>query len=516
MKNLPAGPFTFENLITKNFLYIDKTQYIYDMIQPEIGVYFLSRPRRFGKSLLVSTLKAIFEGKRHLFAGLWLAEQSDYPFDSHPVLAFDLSKADTETPEQLRAYLDDKIDELADQFGVTLRYQGYGSRFGELIQKLGHEQPVVILIDEYDKPLLDHLTSPHRDEMKTILKQFYTAIKASDAYLRFVLLTGVTKFSKISVFSGLNNLIDISMDSRYAELLGLTQAELERDLAPYIQQLAESQGQSYEDTLSKIRWWYNGYRFSSKESYVYNPFSTLLLLLQREFKFHWFETGTPTFLLQLIKQTPSSWGQVSAEKWAAADEFSTYEVEYLQPLPLLFQAGYLTIHEIDTTYPQPMYRLDYPNFEVENGFLRHLLRHLSGVPQESSHLFRLVRAFKAGDLETVFDELQIFFANIEYDLHLKYEKYYQTIIFAIFQLLGFNIQTEVKTNKGRVDAVVELDETIYLFEFKLFDTAQAALDQIKTNRYFERFKNREKEIVAIGVAFDTQEKTISEWVIERL
>ncbi len=514
MKDLPLGLYTFENLINDNFVYIDKTEYIYKLIQPQRAAYFLSRPRRFGKSLLVSTLKAIFEGNRDLFTGLWLAEQSDYAFEPYPVLSMNLSLERVTDAAHLRQALWQQIDQLAEDFGITLENQTYSSRFAELIRDLGREKPVVLLIDEYDKPMLDHLTKPTRDEIKEILKGFYIVIKASDPYLRFVLLTGVTKFSKVSIFSELNHLNDLTMDSRYASMLGITQPELERYFPARLQALADTQALSYEETLAKIRVWYNGYRFSDEETHVYNPFSTLHLLDKRKFDFHWFETGTPTFLLDLIKQTPASWAQIPDEKWAAVEEFGAYEVENLRPLPLLFQTGYLTIHEVNSEFMTRLYRLDYPNFEVESGFLSHLVKNFSALSEEASHLFRLTRYFQAGDIDSALEEMRVFFANIEYDLHLKYEKYYQTIFFAVFKLLGFNIRTEVKTNRGRIDALVETSDTFYLFEFKLNGTAQEALQQIKTETYFQKFLSNDKEILMVGVAFDQTERNIGEWVVE--
>lgn len=514
MRQLTIGIHTFERIIDEQRIYIDKTKHIHRLITTG-ATYFLSRPRRFGKSLLVSTLQAIFEGKRNLFEGLWIAEQTDYSFETFPVFQLDMSNPKVYHKNDIEDYVIYMTNMTAEKYNLTLTQNSYEMRVSELIRKLSAINPVVILIDEYDKPLLDHLTSPQRDEVKEALKGLYTAIKASDAYLRFVLLTGVTKFSKISVFSGLNNLIDISMDNYYADMLGITQAELEGYFPDYIQALAQANGERYEATLEKIKFWYNGYRFSARESYVYNPFSTLLLLAQQDFKFHWFETGTPTFLLELIKNRPSSWRQISEDKWASAEEFSTYEVEHLNPLPLLFQTGYLTIQEIDDRFAIRMYRLDYPNFEVRQAFLGELLKHFSQTQQQTSHIYWITHYFQQGDIDAVLEELKIFFAHIEYDLHLKYEKYYQTIFFAIFQLLGFNIKTEVKTNQGRIDAVVELPDTIYLFEFKLFDTAAMALQQIKTGKYFQKYKIAGKTIFMVGVAFDTTDKNISDWLVEK-
>lgn len=515
MQTLPIGIHTFARIRQENWLYVDKTQYIYDLITGG-SVYFLSRPRRFGKSLLISTLQAIFEGKRELFEGLWLTQQTDYAFEPYHVLQIDMSKIRAENSDQLTQALLFQIDSWAERFGINLKNTNYSGRFGELIQKLSQDKKVVILIDEYDKPILDHLTKPTRDEIKETLKGFYTTIKASDPYLRFVLLTGVTKFSKISVFSGLNNLQDITMHPRYAEMLGITQMELETYFTDRLAALAEEVGLSYKETLDKVRYWYNGYRFSAQAVYVYNPFSVLLLLEQLEFKFHWFETGTPTFLLELMKNNPQSWRQIPDTKWVSERSFSSYEVERLQSLPLLFQSGYLTIRDISDEYEERLYLLDYPNFEVKKAFLSEVLAHFSDISEEESYILRLTQLFKQGDIEGVLEELKVFFANVPYDLHLKNEKYYQSIFFAIFQLLGFNIEVEIKTNRGRIDVVVELPEAVYLFEFKLFGSKEEALAQIKAQQYFQKYQRKNKSITLIGVEFDKAERNIGDWLIETI
>jgi hypothetical protein len=372
----------------------------------------------------------------------------------------------------------------------------------------------VILVDEYDKPLLDNLNNPERDAIKEALKGFFEAIKASDQYIRFILLTGVTKFAKISVFSGLNNLLDISMDMRYAEILGITQTELEHYFGAYIEQLAASYNLEQADLLEKIRIWYNGYRFSSKESYVYNPFSVLLLFTQQQFKAYWFETGTPTFLIDLIKQNRVSFHKLYEDVKISERSFSTYRIDKLEPLPLLFQTGYLTIKDVHGIYDR-RYSLNYPNYEVKQAFLLSVLDEFSDMQVGSEdYLYEMVECFRASDMDGVFEYLEVFFANVPYELHIKNEKYYQTIFYSIFQLIGLRIEAEVKTNKGRIDAVVETDERIYIFEFKLFGTAEEALAQIKDNDYAQKYLKRGKEILLIGVGFDQESRNISEWLVE--
>ncbi|MDM8521535.1 ATP-binding protein [Anaerolineales bacterium HSG6] len=514
MQKLPIGIHTFERLRNENRLYIDKTEYIYDLITAG-SVYFLSRPRRFGKSLLVSTLASLFEGRRDLFEGLWIAEQTDYPFEAYAVLQFDFTKDKFKSPEQLKAYLTHRIDTLAKQFQIELQYPNYAGRFAELIEKIGQKQRVVILIDEYDKPLLDNFDNPQLDEMKETLKGFYGVIKGSDAHLRFVLLTGVTKFARVSIFSDLNNLLDISMDIRYAELLGITQTELEYYFADRIDQLSKALNLSQDELLDRIKIWYNGYRFSTKASYVYNPFSTLILFEQQQFKPYWFETGTPTFLINLIKKNRISFHKLYEDVKVSERNFATYRLEKLAPLPLLFQTGYLTIKDVYESDFNRRYSLNYPNFEVKHAFLFSLLDEFSNLELSGEgYLDEMIDCLRTGDMEGMFEYLQVFFATVPHDLHLKNEKYYQTIFYSVFQLIGLRIEAEVKTNKGRIDAVVETADRIYIFEFKLFGTAEEALSQIKEKQYAQKYLKRGKEILLLGVEFDQTEKNIGKWLVE--
>ena len=512
MQNLPVSTSTFRDIIKYDFLYVDKTQHIYNLLKNQKGAYFLARPRRFGKSLLVSTLRSLFAGQKELFQNLWITQHSDYDFQTYPIFHLDFSHRVTSLAELIQI-IHYALDEIATQYQLTLTETYYITRFAELLSKLGQLGRVVILIDEYDKPILDNLHSPARDEIKEALKGFYTVIKASDEYLRFVLLTGVTKFAKVSVFSGLNNLQDLTMDERYADMLGITQTELETYFADRLPLLAEKENLSLSALLDKIRFWYNGYRFSTRAITVYNPYSTLHLFEEQQFKFHWFETGTPTFLINLIKE--KQWSELPKEKIVLAEDFASYEIEKLQLLPLLFQTGYLTITDVSGT-TETLYQLDYPNLEVKVGFIRQLLADFTDVAAPSSYLFKIVKLFKQNDLNEVLETLKIFFANIPYSIQIAQEKYYQTIFFAIFELLGFEITTEVKTNRGRIDAVVQVEGRVYIFEFKLFGTKDEALAQIKQQKYYEKFLATTTEIYLIGVEFSQTERNIGQWIIERV
>lgn len=515
MKQLPIGIQTFEHLITGDFLYVDKTRHIYELIKPASARYFLSRPRRFGKSLLVTTLKAIFEGKRGLFDGLAIADMP-YNWEVYPVIHLDLSGKKVDTADDLTTYLCNQINLIATQYDIQLEWESYEERFAELIRKLAASNRVVILIDEYDKPILDNIGRTEQvKEIKDTLSAFYGIIKASDAHLRFVLLTGVSKFSKVSIFSKLNNLNDLTMTADYADMLGYTQAELEDYFQEHLNLASRQSGLMMPALLEKLKYWYNGYRFSTKDIKVYNPVSTMLMLQNREFNGYWFETGTPTFLIDLIKSRRFDLRELK-ELYAEKEAFSTFEVENLEIEPLLVQTGYLTIK--DYSPESRIYTLSYPNYEVESAFTRRLLSAYAEISDvvTSGSLFKLTRALKSGDPDEFFQVLRIFFANIPYDIQLKDEKYYQSIFYLVFSLIGLRIEAEVRTSSGRADAVVQTDSAIFIFEFKLFDTKESALAQIKEKQYSLKYQGTGKPIYLIGVEFNKDERNIGDWTMESL
>lgn len=513
MKPLPLGLQTFADLISGGYVYVDKTGAIRELLRPPKGMYFLSRPRRFGKSLLVTTLKAIFEAKRELFEGLAI-DGSDYAWQEHPVIHLDMSGKVIENKADLIVHLQNQTERSARAYGLSLEAEGYEDRLGELIEKLSERNRVAILIDEYDKPILDNITEPEpRQQIKDALSGFYGVIKPHDEYLRFVFLTGVSKFTKVSVFSKLNNLEDLTMDGRYADLLGYTQKELEANFAERLAALAEHVGCGRPELLKQIRHWYNGYRFSDRDVKVYNPVSAMRLLDKMRFGNYWFETGTPTFLIELIKSR-----QIAAQEieplYADEDAFSVYDVENLEAEPLLFQTGYLTIQ--DYSPDDAIYTLSYPNLEVENSFKRRLLSGYSEISgaEASGSLFKLLRALEAGDLDEFFELLRVFFAKIPNTIRIDNHKYYQSIFHLIFTLLGLRTDAEVSTHRGRIDAVIELEEAVYLFEFKLDDTRESALAQIKEREYALPYQDRGKTIHLVGVAFDAERRNIGEWLVE--
>ena len=510
LKPLPVGIQTFRDIIEGGFLYVDKTEWIYDLIRYSKGVYFLARPRRFGKSLLISTLAEIFAGNRDLFQDLWL-HQSPYQWTVHPVIRIDFSQGRINNVDDLERFLLWQYQQVAQTHQITLTRNNIDQQLQELIQKLAQQNPVVILIDEYDKPILDNIDNlAEAQQIRESLKSFYTTIKSMDAYLRFVFLTGISKFSKVGVFSGLNNLQDLSLNNKYATLLGITQSEIEDNFNPYLPDFCQQTGLDEAALLAKIKHWYNGFCFSSYCQPVYNPFSLLLLFRTYEFQYYWFESGTPTFLLKLLKQQQYDVLQLENLTLNSLG-FSSYEIENLDIIPILFQTGYLTIKHYDDK--RQLYTLYYPNYEVERAFLYHLLGMFSSIQAglTSGHLWNLIDALQAKDMAAFFQAINIFFANIPYDIHIKQEKYYQTIFYLIFKLMGLEITAEARTSRGRIDAVVELSDAVFIFEFKWEKRATEALNQIQQRDYATRYSGQNKDLYLVGVEFGSE--GIVDWVM---
>ena len=512
MKRLPIGIQTFRDIVQNDYLYVDKTDKIFDLVKDPKGVYFLSRPRRFGKSLLISILDEIFEGDKELFNGLWIYG-ADYAWEKHPVVRIDFSKSKARNGNELINYIVYQLDKTALLYGIKLEQSQYDIKFDELLSKLSGINKVVVLIDEYDKPIIDNVENKGLAiELREILKGFYTIIKACDEHIRFVLLTGVSKFSKAGVFSGLNNLKDISMDVRYSSLLGITQQEMERCFEEHIDVFAKSEGIDKSELIEKIAYWYNGFCFSRSCEKVYNPFSALLLFDRAEFGNYWFESATPSFLIKLIKGTGSDLIRMDGVR-VGESAFSSYEIENLKIVPIFFQTGYLTIAGYDKERME--YTLSYPNFEVKNSMTECLAEAYSLVDRELVHgyAWRLIDGLREHDFESFFDTLRVFFANIPYDLHIEREKYYQTVFYLIFSLIGLKVEAEVRTNKGRIDAVIT-DRDVYLFEFKFDGDKDDALSQIKERGYFEKYQDSGKGIYLFGVEF--ADRNVGEWVVEKI
>lgn len=514
LKPLPIGTAVFRDIIKGGYLYIDKTRHIYELVRNYKGVYFLSRPRRFGKSLMISTLSELFHGNRELFKGLWIDEQTDYGWTPYPVIRLDLGATQISSADDLQKFLDFEIERIAQANTIESRGYNPSTKFRELIRQLAagnQEQRVVILIDEYDKPLLDNLHDlDEAEEIRKVLKGFYGVIKAMDAYVRFVFITGISKFTKVSVFSDLNNLDDLTLQASMASALGLTESEISAHFREYIDAFAQKEGLTSEAFSGKMRTWYNGFCFAPGGENVYNPFSTLLLFKTQRFANHWFETGTPNFLVHLLRH-----GNPDIERFeelqVAETAFSIYDIRRLAIVPLLFQTGYLTIKGYDKE--SQLFTLSYPNYEVRNAFLGNVLDTFSNLEPgfSTSYLWQLIEALQANQLDQFFEILKTLYANIDYDLQINNEKYYQTIFYLIFKLIGLRIAAEVKTGNGRIDAVIEVNDHIYLFEFKLNKDATVALDQIRDKTYYQKYRRHGKPVTQVGVNFDTTTRTITDW-----
>ena len=513
MKRITTSVSTFRDMIEGGFLYVDKTECLWQLVEPAKGICFLSRPRRFGKSLTLSTFEEIFLGTRELFQGLAIY---DKPFEwkEHPIIRIDLGSRQAKSGEELDRLLSYAVQDAAARYDFELTREGCAAQFEELVNALAKRERVVILIDEYDKPILGNIEDTAQvTEIRDVLKAFYSVIKTTDRHLRFAFLTGVSKFSRVSVFSDLNNLDDLTMNARVATLCGYTQEELEANFAEHLQQLAEELGCPLPEALGNVREWYNGYRFSKADTSVYNPVSIGRLLSTGHFSNYWFETGTPSFLIKLLQKEQYDLEGLPG-RTLSETAFSTYDVERIDVLPLLVQTGYLTIREVETRNLRTYYRLGFPNREVEDAFSTWLAAAYSNISRGDVEgaLFDIIDSLNAGDLDTCFRHLRALFAKIPNNIQLEHEKYYQTIFFTIFTLLGREIDAEVSTNIGRIDAVAKTDSTIYIFEFKLQGTAEEALEQIRERRYYERYLADGRDILLVGAAFDPGVRNLERWV----
>ena len=512
-RRLPIGIQTFREVREETCYYVDKTAYICRLLD-EGKHYFLSRPRRFGKSLFLDTLKELFEGNEPLFAGLHIHDHWDWSV-RHPVLRLDFSSGTYQGPDDLQKEVAAQLNTLEDEAEVVPRDDETASARFRRLMKVLHErsgQRVAVLIDEYDKPILDALEVPEVARAnRDFLRGLYSTVKFADAHIRFTFITGVSKFSKVSLFSGLNNLKDITLDVRYSALCGYTEADLDTVFAPELPGLDREQ----------IRDWYNGYSWRGDEK-VYNPFDILLLFDSHEFKAHWFETGTPTFLIEtLCKRHVSS---LELGEMVGSDELlSTFDVEDIATEALLFQTGYLTITDAEDLGGERLYRLGYPNREVRQSLNRSLLRYLvkdsTRQMANSVQLYRLLEANDFAGLETLF---HAFFASIPYEWYNNndiagYEGYYASVFYSYFAALGLDITVEDSSSHGRLDMAVLFNGTVYLFEFKVVEMASAgaAMAQLQERRYADKYRALGQPIYLIGVEFSKDERNVAAFDVER-
>ena len=506
MKKYPIGIQDFRKLREERYLYVDKTELIFDLIESG-QYYFLSRPRRFGKSLLVSTLKYLFQGERELFDGLWIEGRQDWR--PHPVLHFSFSSIGYKTMG-LSAALDAKVEHLATSHEIELERKTYDQKFAELLEKLCEKEGnVVLLIDEYDKPLVDYIDDPEKaEENRDILKNFFSVIKDADPFLRFFLITGVSKFSKVSLFSDLNHLRDITLVEQFEAIAGYTQAELEASFESDIKSLAQKSGKSTDALKEEIRLWYNGYSWGA-EARLYNPFSILNLFASKRFANYWWETGTPTFLIKKLRE---EFRYNFNDLVAGQVMFESFSIEDLNWLALLFQTGYLTIRAYDPA--TGLYTLDYPNREVRDTMQQHLLAAFRETTKTDSLplLINIKEALEKGEMERLIELIDILFSTIPYQIfQQKQEAFFHAVLHLSFSAIGLLVQSEVSTAKGRVDTVVHTQRRIYVMEFKLDASAESALKQIREKRYGSPFLNQGKEVIALGVSFSSAEKAVEEW-----
>ena len=514
MKDITSSVYNFEDLIQGNFLYVDKTEYIWQLIKPAKEMYFLSRPRRFGKSLTVSTLKAVFEGKKELFKGLAIYDKP-YDWKPYPVIHLDLNGLNFSSRDEFNSSLCWLVRECAEDHHINIKIESPEKMFRQLIRALSLSTSVVILLDEYDKPILNNISSPEVEQILSDLKAFYSVIKAFEERLRFVFVTGVSKFCHVSLFSDLNNLTDITMDARYATMFGYTQEELEANFADKIS--AISNGQDIDAFKAKIKEWYNGFRFHKNAKTVYNPVSLAKFFESKgEFNNYWFSTGTPSFLMELAKQKNFDF-ESSLKEPVPQITFNAFEIDNIDPLTLLLQTGYVTIKGTEERFGETWYYLDFPNTEVTSAFSAYILNSYAGKTQTDGVRFvsEFATSLVKNDLKRLRKAMESFFAGIPYDVHKKQEATFQGIFFSVFRLLGVYIEAESETNDGRIDAVVQTPKAIYIFEFKL-DNNPTALSQIKEKEYFKKYLLDKRDIYIIGVNFDSVKGNLVGWQDEKV
>ncbi len=514
-KIYPIGIQNFEKIRKDGYFYIDKTALIYQLVKTG-SYYFLSRPRRFGKSLLLSTLEAYFQGKKELFDGLAM-EKLEKDWIKYPILHLDLNAEKYTAPEALDQVLESALRGWEALYGAQDYERTFASRFQGIIQRACDKtgQRVVVLVDEYDKPMLqaignDELQKSYRET----LKAFYGALKSKDGCIKFGMLTGVTKFGKVSVFSDLNNLDDISMRNQYIDICGINEQELHDNLEDELHSLASAQGMTYDEICAKLQEYYDGYHFTHNSIGMYNPFSLLNTFKYNEFGSYWFETGTPTYLVELLKKHHYDLRRMAHEE-TTATVLNSIDSTSDNPIPVIYQSGYLTIKGYDQRFG--IYRLGFPNREVEEGFINFLLPFYANTNAVESQfeIQKFVREVESGDYDSFFRRLQSFFADTPYELVRDLELHYQNVLFIVFKLVGFYVKAEYHTSAGRIDLLLQTDKFIYVMEFKLDGTAEEALLQINEKHYAQPFENDDRKLFKIGVNFSAEMRNIEKWIVEK-
>ena len=514
-KIYPIGIQNFEKIRKDGYFYIDQSAVIYQMVKTG-SYYFLSRPRRFGKSLLISTLEAYFLGKKELFEGLAM-EKLEKDWITYPIFHMDLNTEKYDTRESLDSILNFTLEKWEQQYGTAPSETTFALRFRGLIERAYKQtgQRVVILIDEYDKPMLQAIGNEElQKEFRNTMKAFYSVLKTMDGCIQFAFLTGVTKFGKVSVFSDLNNLDDISMRNQYIDICGVSEKELHDDLEIELHELADIKGVSYHEICDKLREYYDGYHFTHNSIGIYNPFSLLNTFKYKEFGSYWFETGTPTYLVELLKKHHYDLRRMAHEE-TSISVLNSIDSASDNPIPVIYQSGYLTIKGYDEEFG--IYSLGFPNREVEEGFIKFLLPFYANTNAVESEfeIQKFVREIRIGDYDSFFRRLRSFFADTPYELIRDLELHYQNVLFIVFKLVGFYVKAEYHTSEGRIDLVLQTDKFVYVIEFKLDGTAEDALRQINEKHYalpFEAGGNR--RLFKIGVNFNAKMRNIEKWIVE--
>ncbi len=514
MKRLPIGIQDFGKLRRGDYVYVDKTEHIHRLINTS-GYLFLSRPRRFGKSLLASTLRELFLGNQAPFTGLWIEDKLDWR--PYPVIYVDMNVLNYRT-NHLEEELNEQMALVAQTYGLSLYATDYKNRFTELIQTLSRDgQGVVVIIDEYDKPITDLLEEPEQatEHVKT-LKNFYGVLKSQDQHLHFVFITGVSKYGKVSIFSDLNNLYDVTLDPAFATLTGYTLEEVQQNFGEHLAILPGTMNRSPEALLEKIKFWYNGYSWDAVTS-VYNPFSLMSFFQMASFRNYWFSTGTPTFLTQQLKKEQTTAYELTHLS-APETLLASGDIQHVDIVALLFQTGYLTVKAIEELpFGEPRYQLGFPNQEVAISFQQYLLAEYLEEPVNKvsrSYVLPLIDSLVDADWERFFALVQSVFASIPYALFSQQEKYFHSIMHVMLGTTGMLVHSEVQTAQGRIDTVVDTPRRTLIFEFKIDQPAAAALQQIRARGYAERFGQADKSTLLIGVSFSAEERRVSEWMVE--
>ena len=514
MKKLGLGIPELADFKEHNLIYVDKTKHIFKLID-DGKYYFLSRPRRFGKSLLVDTIKELFSANKPLFEECWIYDKWNWE-KKYSVIKISFTKINYRK-HGLEDALSLYLLKLAKEHGIQLESSSYGDQFLELIETLGRETPVVVLIDEYDKPIIDYLEEPDFKQAlknREILKTFYAGIKDQNKYLRFFFITGVSKFSRVSIFSDLNHLTDITISKHFASIIGYTEAEIKKYYASYLCSFSQELEQTEDEVMKEIAYWYNGYSWDGK-TYVFNPYSIISLFYHQEFRNFWFETGTPTFLIKKLKETDKRIN-ASINKLINESAFNKYDIDNINITAIMFQTGYLTIKKYDRRTRK--YLLEFPNEEVREAFLNFAVEHYANnSPDEMAYIVdMLLESLTQNDINSFFTTLKALFSSItvkQLDKVKNYEGFYHSIIYIVLKILGVQIACEIQSNFGSTDAVIKTDDYIYVLEFKM-GRAKSAIDQIKKRKYHTPYLADKRKVVLVGFGFEKAKRNLVDYLVE--